>query len=127
MNENIIKPKKIMVVDDDRNVLFLISEMLERENYQVIQASDGLQAMSEIGKLKPDLAILDVMIPGMDGFEVCRRIKSNPYTNNIKVIMVTARTTGKDIETGMTAGADYYITKPFRILELSAKIKELLT
>jgi DNA-binding response OmpR family regulator len=66
------------------------------------------------------------MMPGLDGFEVCRIIKNDPATSGIKVIMVTAKTSGKDIETGLSAGADYYITKPFKISELSEKIKELI-
>ena len=119
-------PKKILVVDDDRNVLFLISELLARENYEVIQASDGLAALDQIRKLLPELAVLDVMMPGLDGFELCRRIKNDPLTMGIKVIMVTAKTSGKDIETGISVGADHYITKPFKISELSDKIKELI-
>jgi len=118
--------KKILVVDDDRNVLFLISELLARDNYEVIQASDGLVALSQIRKLLPELAVLDVMMPGLDGFELCRRIKNDPLTSGIKVIMVTAKTSGKDIETGLSAGADHYITKPFKMAELSSKIKELI-
>lgn len=119
-------PKKIFVVDDDRNVLFLISEMLARENYEILQASDGLTALKQIRELLPDLAVLDVMLPGLDGFELCRRIKNDPLTHDIKVIMVTAKTSGKDIATGLSAGADHYLTKPFKISELSGKIKELI-
>ena len=126
MENVVVKPKKILVVDDDRNVLFLVSELLARDNYEVIQASDGLTALSQIRELLPDLAVLDVMMPGLDGFELCRRIKNDPLTMDIKVIMVTAKTSGKDIETGISAGADHYITKPFKIAELSDKIKELI-
>jgi len=72
------------------------------------------------------LVVLDVMMPGIDGFEVCRRIKQDSALAETKVIMVTAKTQGKDIETGLSAGADHYITKPFRMAELSAKIKELI-
>ncbi|MBI4726298.1 response regulator [candidate division TA06 bacterium] len=125
--EKIVKnPKKILVVDDDRNVLFLMSELLARENYEIIQASDGLAALKLVRQLLPELAVLDVMMPGLDGFELCRRIKNDPLTSGIKVIMVTAKTLGKDIETGLSAGADHYITKPFKISELSTKIKELI-
>lgn len=126
MNQTAVKIKRILVVDDDRNVLFLISEMLSRENYEIIQASDGLTALNQVRKLLPDLAVLDVMMPGLDGFELCRRIKNDPLTMDIKVIMVTAKTSGKDIETGLSAGADHYITKPFKIAELTDKIKELI-
>jgi DNA-binding response OmpR family regulator len=126
MSDEGLTPKKILVVDDDPNVLLLISEFLTRGKYQVIQAADGLVALDQVRKLLPDLAVLDVMIPGLDGFELCRRIKNDPLTMNIKVIMVTAKTSGKDIATGLSAGADHYITKPFKMAELSAKIKELI-
>jgi len=126
MEKIAVKPKKILVVDDDRNVLFLISELLARDNYEVIQASDGLAALNQIRQLLPELAVLDVMMPGLDGFELCRRIKNDPLTMGIKVIMVTAKTSGKDIETGLLAGADHYITKPFKMAELSDKIRELI-
>jgi DNA-binding response OmpR family regulator len=126
MNEIAVKPKKILVVDDDPNVLFLISELLARDNYEVIQASDGLTALAQIRQMPPELAVLDVMMPGLDGFELCRRIKNDPLTTGIKVIMVTAKTSGKDIETGLSAGADHYLTKPFKIAELSQKIKDLI-
>ena len=126
MSETAVKPKKVMVVDDDPNVLFLISELLARDHYEVIQAMDGLTALSQIRKLLPELAVLDVMMPGLDGFELCRRIKNDPLTSGIKVIMVTAKTSGKDIATGLSAGADHYITKPFKMAELSGKIKELI-
>jgi DNA-binding response OmpR family regulator len=118
--------KKILVADDDNNVLFLITELLTRQNYRVFQAVNGDQALQEAGSLHPDLMVLDVMMPGIDGLEVCRRIKASPDTRDIRVIMLTAKTSGRDIEAGMAAGADHYLTKPFRINELTEKIKELI-
>ena len=103
MNETAVDPKKILVVDDDPNVLFLISELLVRDNYQVIQASDGLTALGQIRQMLPALAVLDVMMPGLDGFELCRRIKNDPLTMDIKVIMVTAKTSGRDMAAGLAA------------------------
>lgn len=120
------KIKKILVADDDNNVLFLISELLTRQKYQVFQAVNGDQAIREATSLHPDLMVLDIMMPGIDGIEVCRRIKASPDTSDIKVIMLTAKTSGKDMEAGMAAGADYYLTKPFKIYELTEKIKELI-
>jgi len=120
------KIKKIVVADDDNNVLFLITELLTRQNYQVFQAVNGDQALREAGSLHPDLMVLDIMMPGIDGIEVCRRIKASPDTRDIRVIMLTAKTSGRDIEAGMAAGADHYLTKPFRINELTEKIKELI-
>lgn len=120
------KLKKILVADDDNNVLFLISEILTRQNYEVLQAVNGDQALQEAASLHPDLIVLDIMMPVIDGIEVCRRIKSSTETKDIKIIMLTAKTSGKDIEAGMSAGADHYMTKPFRIAELTAKIKDLV-
>jgi DNA-binding response OmpR family regulator len=120
------KMKKILVADDDNNVLFLITELLTRQNYQVYQAVNGDQALREAGSLHPDLMVLDIMMPGIDGIEVCRRVKASPDTRDIKVIMLTAKTSGRDIEAGLAAGADHYLTKPFRINELTNKIKELI-
>jgi CheY-like chemotaxis protein len=118
--------KKILVVDDDPNVRFLISELLTRGHYEVSQAVNGDQAWQMVHSQMPDLVVLDIMMPGIDGIEVCRRIKTAPALQHIKVIMVTAKTEGKDIQAGLAAGADHYITKPFKITELSAKIKELI-
>lgn len=120
------KIKKILVADDDNNVLFLISEILIRQNYEVFQAVNGDQALKDAKSLHPDLMVLDIMMPVIDGIEVCRRIKASPETSDIKVIMLTAKTSGKDLEAGMAAGADHYMTKPFKIAELSGKIRELI-
>jgi DNA-binding response OmpR family regulator len=118
--------KKILVADDDNNVLFLITELLTRQNYRVFQAVNGDQALREAKSLHPHLMVLDIMMPGIDGIEVCRRIKASPDTGDIRVIMLTAKTSGRDIEAGMAAGADHYLTKPFRINELTEKIKALI-
>jgi len=126
MNEIAVNPKKILVADDDNNILFLISEILMRQNYEVSQAVNGDQALKDVVALHPDLVVLDIMMPVIDGIEVCRRIKASPETSDIKVIMLTAKTSGKDMEAGMAAGADHYMTKPFKIAELSGKIKELI-
>lgn len=118
--------KRILVADDDPNVRLMISGLLARGPYEVTQAVDGDQALAMTRSSRPDLVVLDVMMPGIDGFEVCRRIKQDAALAGTKVIMVTAKTQGKDIETGVTAGADHYITKPFKMTELSVKIKELI-
>jgi len=117
---------KILVADDDSNMLFMVSEILARQGYEVYQAVNGDQALKDARSLLPDLMVLDIMMPVIDGIEVCRRIKASPETSGIKVIMLTAKTGGKDLEAGMAAGADHYMTKPFKIAELSEKIKELI-
>ncbi|HAD81825.1 MAG: hypothetical protein A2509_04930 [Candidatus Edwardsbacteria bacterium RIFOXYD12_FULL_50_11] len=117
---------KILVADDDSNMLFMVSEILARQGYDVFQAVNGDQALKDARSLLPDLMVLDIMMPVIDGIEVCRRIKAAPETRDIKVIMLTAKTGGRDLEAGLAAGADHYMTKPFKIAELSGKIKELL-
>ncbi|HBE73750.1 MAG TPA: hypothetical protein DDW31_06675 [candidate division Zixibacteria bacterium] len=118
--------KRILVADDDRHVLYLISEVLTRSDYEVSQAADGDQALEMARSTKPDIIILDIMMPGLDGIEVCRAVKSDPATAGIRVIMVTAKSGPQDIEAGREAGADHYITKPFRLAELVGKIAELV-
>lgn len=117
--------KRVLVADDDRNVLFLISELLARSDYDVSQAINGDQALTMARELLPDIMVLDVMMPGLDGIEVCREIKNDPATAGIKVIMVTAKTQGKDREAGLAAGADEYVTKPFKLNDLLEKIRNL--
>lgn len=117
--------KRVLVADDDRNVLFLISELLARSDYDVSQAVNGDQALHMARGLLPDIMVLDVMMPGRDGIEVCREIKSVPTTAGIKVIFVTAKAQGRDREAGLAAGADDYITKPFKLNELLEKIRKL--
>ena len=118
--------KRILVADDDRHVLSLISEILSRSDYLVEQAVDGEQALRMALEDRPDLIVLDVMMPGLDGLEVCRRLKSHSETSRIKIIMVTAKCGPKDVEAGLAAGADDYMTKPFRLAELVYKIEKLL-
>lgn len=120
------KALRILVADDDGNMLFMVSEILARQGYEVFQAINGDQALKDARSLHPDLIVLDIMMPVIDGIEVCRKIKACPETRDIKVIMLTAKTSGKDLEAGMAAGADHYMTKPFKIAELSGKIKELI-
>ena len=118
--------KRVLVADDDRHVLYLISEVLARSDYEVSQAEDGHQALKMARETAPDLLLLDIMMPGLDGIEVCRAVKADPATAGIKVIMVTAKSGPRDIEAGREAGADHYVTKPFRLAELVVKIAELI-
>ncbi len=113
----------ILVVDDDENNVFLIRCFLEKEKFQVAEANSGLEALKIIdsGSL-PDLVILDVMMPEMDGYEVCKKLKENEKTKHIPVIMLTARHATKDIVKGLNIGASDYITKPVNFQELIARI-----
>ena len=119
------KPK-ILVIEDESDILEVIQYNLEREGHKVIACRNGEQGLSRIRTDNPDLVILDLMLPGMDGVEVCRQVKSDPITRAIPVIMVTAKAEESDIVLGLGIGADDYIAKPFSPKELIARVKVVL-
>ena len=114
---------KILIADDDETLRQLITEALPRHKFEVYQAADGPETLDTVKNLRPDIVILDVMMPGMDGMEVCRSMRENPQTRNIPVIMLTARAPIEDKLKGIESGADDYITKPFDFMELQARIE----
>ena len=114
---------RILVVDDETAIADLVEVYLKNENFQVIKCYNGKQAVEILEQEKIDMAILDVMLPDMDGFSICQRIRE---TSNIPILMLTAREEEIDKITGLTLGADDYITKPFRPLELVARVKAQL-
>lgn len=118
--------EKILIVDDDIDSLKLIGLMLQRHGYEVVAASAGTQALSKAMADHPDLIILDIMMPDMDGYEVCRRLRSNPETRSIPIIMFTAKTLVDDKVAGFEAGADDYLTKPTHPAELASRVKAIL-
>src|SRR5439155_10818477 len=115
--------RRVLVVDDDRNIVQLVRMYLERDGYQVAVAYDGEEALEQARIFKPDLLVLDLMLPKVDGLEVCKRIR---WSSDIPVIMLTARTTEPDKLTGLDLGADDYVTKPFSPRELLARIRAVL-
>jgi diguanylate cyclase (GGDEF)-like protein len=115
--------KSILVVDDDRNLRKIIQTNLELAGYDVTSVSNGADALSALEALRPDLIVLDVMMPAMDGYEVARRIRQNPRTTQVPIIMLTAKGEVEDKLTGFDAGADDYMTKPFGPQELLARVK----
>lgn len=119
--------EKILVVDDDVDSLKLIGLMLQRQGYEVVAANAGQPALQKAYHEKPDLIILDVMMPDMDGYEVCRRLRAEPITSEIPIIMFTAKTLVDDKIIGFEAGADDYLTKPTHPAELSARVKTVLS
>src|SRR5262245_31497695 len=121
----VAKPK-ILVIEDEPDILEVIQYNLEREGHKVIACRDGELGLSRIRTDDPDLVILDLMLPGMDGVEVCRQVKADPVTRGIPVIMVTAKGEESDIVLGLGIGADDYITKPFRPKELVARVQVVL-
>lgn len=116
----------ILVVDDEENIVELIKFNLEREGYRVITAGDGNAAVALAESDSPDLILLDVMLPGMDGLAVCRLLNQKPNTRNIPIIMISARGEELDRVLGLEIGADDYVTKPFSTRELVARVKARL-
>ncbi len=118
--------KKILVVDDKREVVELVTATLEGEGYQIISAFDGREALEKIGKEKPDLVLLDIIMPKMDGFEVLAKAKKDPQTKDIPIVMLTAKGQQSDEDKGRRLGAEDYIIKPFSPSHLLHKIEEVL-
>lgn len=116
----------ILIIDDDVDTLRLVGLMLQRQGYQISAASNGTQGLAKALEERPDLILLDVMMPDMDGYEVTRRLRKNPATESIPILMFTAKTQLDDKVTGFEAGADDYLTKPTHPTELQAHVKALL-
>jgi phosphate regulon transcriptional regulator PhoB len=118
--------KKILVVDDEKDIVELISYNLEQEGLAVIKAYDGQMAWERVKTAKPDLVVLDLMIPGIHGLEVCKLIRRDAATETLPIIMLTAKSDQVDKILGLELGADDYITKPFNVRELIARIRAVL-
>lgn len=114
---------KILIIDDEENILKIVEAYLVAKNYQVFRAMDGEEALRKAETIRPDLIVLDLMLPDISGLEVCRRIRKS---SRVPVIMLTARTTEQDILSGLQIGADHYMTKPFSPKELVARVQTVL-
>ena len=117
---------KILVVDDEIYIVHILDFSLGMEGYEVVTALDGEQALERVASEKPDLIVLDIMMPKLDGYEVCRAVKSNPATKNVPVILLSAKGRNVDQKLGFDVGADDYITKPFSPRKLVERINQLL-
>ncbi|MDA3901896.1 MAG: response regulator [Desulfuromusa sp.] len=118
--------KKILIVEDEESLLKLESILLTTKGCLVQGATTGLAALEAVAAEAPDLILLDIMLPGLDGFEVCDRIKKNPDTRHIPIILLTAKKAPEDIARGEEVGADQYITKPFKSALVMEAIEQLL-
>jgi DNA-binding response OmpR family regulator len=116
----------VLAADDDEDILALVTFRLERSGYTVLQARDGAEALELARAEKPDLAVLDVMMPKMDGFELTRRLRADQATSRMPIILLTARAQDTDVQQGFDAGADDYIRKPFSPQELRSRVQAIL-
>ncbi|HLE41137.1 MAG TPA: response regulator [Nitrospirota bacterium] len=121
-----MEKKKILIADDNENIRDALTYLLEDEGYALSMAKDGSDALKKVREFHPDILFLDIMMPEMNGYEVCRVIKSDPKLKNIYVIMLTAKGQVAEQERGKEVGADEYIVKPFSPMEILSKIKNIL-
>lgn len=118
--------KKILIVEDEQDILQLVRHYLEKEGFRPVTAMSGLEALKKVKEDKPDLVVLDLMLPEMDGLEVCKRLRSVPDTAMLPILMLTAKAEESDTIVGLELGADDYVTKPFSPKTLVARVKALL-
>ena len=118
--------KRILIVDDEPNIVISLEFLMKREGFEAEIAVDGEAALEAVARSKPDLVVLDVMLPRLDGFEVCRRIRADPDSRSVKILMLTARGRETEVARGLALGADAYVTKPFSTRDVVAQIRRLL-
>ena len=124
MNDTV--KRKVLIADDEPNIVVSLEYLMKREGHEVLVARDGDEALALARSACPALVLLDVMMPGKSGFEVCQALRADAATAGIKVLMLTAKGRDTDVAQGLGVGADAYMTKPFSTRELAAKVKELL-
>lgn len=118
--------QRILIVDDEPSIVISLQFLMAREGYEVAVAGDGEAALQAVEARPPDLVILDVMMPKLNGFDVCQRIRADPRWSAVRVIMLTARGREAEVARGLSLGADAYVTKPFSTKELVAEVRRLL-
>jgi len=118
--------KRILIIEDDPIALELIEYTLQQEGYETLTALNGVEGLAKARDEKPDLVVLDVMLPGLDGFEVCQRLQAEPETGRLPILMLSAKAREVDIDTGRRVGADIYVTKPIDPSGLIVEVGTLL-
>jgi DNA-binding response OmpR family regulator len=118
--------KRILIADDEPNIVVSLEFLMKQRGYDVRVVNNGEDALTAVGEFRPDLVLLDVMMPRLSGYDVCQKVRENPAWQDIKIIMLSAK--GRDVEVtkGMAIGADAYVTKPFSTKDLIAKVREML-
>ena len=116
---------KVLIADDEPNIVTSLEFLMRRQGYETRVARDGDEALAEVERFRPDLVLLDIMLPGRDGFEVCQKLRADGW-GELKIVMLTAKGRDVEIEKGLAVGADAYITKPFSTGDLVARVAELL-
>lgn len=118
--------KKVLIADDEQNIVISLEFLLRREGFEVLVASDGVDALAKLRAEKPDLVLLDVMMPKMNGFDVCQALRADPDLAGTRVLMLTAKGRETEVSKGLGLGADAYMTKPFSTKELVVQVRALL-
>ncbi|HKA92055.1 MAG TPA: response regulator [Haliangiales bacterium] len=118
--------KRILIVDDEPNIVVSLEFLMKRAGFEVEVAVDGEAALASVHRTAPDLVLLDIMLPRINGFEVCQKLRADPRFAGLKIVMLTAKGRETDQAEGMALGADLYVTKPFSTKELVAQVKQLL-
>ena len=118
--------KKVLIVDDEENIVISMEFLINQAGYDLDIARNGDEALAKVASFSPDLILLDVMMPEVNGFEVCRRIRENPAWQNIKIIMLTAKGREVEVKKGLALGANAYVIKPFSTKDLMAEVKHYL-
>jgi two-component system alkaline phosphatase synthesis response regulator PhoP len=116
---------KVLIVDDEPNIVLSLEFLMKQQGYETRVARDGDEALEEVERFRPDLVLLDVMLPRRDGFEVCQRLRADGWSD-LKILMLTAKGRDVEIEKGLALGADGYVTKPFSTAELVARVADML-
>jgi DNA-binding response OmpR family regulator len=119
--------RRILIVDDEPNIVTSLVFLMEHAGYEVRTTGDGGEALAAVGEFDPDLVVLDIMLPTMNGFEVCRRLRADPGNDGLKILMLTAKGREVEIAKGRELGADDYMTKPFSTKELVARVGSMLS